>query len=62
MLGVVSQRVHLFDATVRDNLAVAAPEATDEEMEAACRMARIHDAIAALPDGYETGSGRTGCG
>ncbi len=60
MLGVVSQQVHLFNATVRDNLAVADPDATDEQMEAACRMAQVHEAILALPEGYETPIGEDG--
>ena len=60
MLGVVSQDVHLFNATIRDNLAVADAEVTDETIEAACRQARIHDAIAALPDGYATRIGENG--
>jgi thiol reductant ABC exporter CydC subunit len=58
--GVVSQQVHLFNATVRDNLAVADADATDEEMEAACRIAQLHDTILALPDGYETRIGEDG--
>ena len=60
MLGVVSQNVHLFNATVRDNLAVADADATDDEIEAACRMAQLHDAIVALPEGYETRIGEDG--
>ncbi|MCU0505739.1 MAG: thiol reductant ABC exporter subunit CydC [Chloroflexi bacterium] len=60
MLGVVSQRVHLFNATVRDNLAVADAEATDEEMEEACRVAQLHETIVALPEGYETRIGEDG--
>jgi len=60
MLGVVSQQVHLFNATIRDNLAVADPDATDAEMEAACRMAQLHETILALPDGYETRVGEDG--
>ena len=60
MLGVVSQHVHLFNATVRDNLAVADADATDDEIEAACRMAQLHDAIVALPEGYETRIGEDG--
>ena len=59
-LGVVSQRVHLFNASVRDNLAVADPDATDAEMEAACRMAQVHETIVALPEGYETQIGEDG--
>ena len=60
MLGVVSQEVHLFNATIRDNLAVADADVTDERIEAACRQARIHDAIAALPQGYQTRIGENG--
>jgi ATP-binding cassette, subfamily C, bacterial CydC len=60
MLGVVSQRVHLFNATVRDNLAVADADATDEAMEAACRIAQLHETILALPEGYETLIGEDG--
>jgi thiol reductant ABC exporter CydC subunit len=60
MLGVVSQQVHLFNVSVRDNLAVANPDATDAEIEAACRMAQVHEAIVALPEGYETLVGEDG--
>jgi thiol reductant ABC exporter CydC subunit len=60
MLGVVSQHVHLFNATVRDNLAVADADATDEAMEAACRIAQLHETILALPEGYETLIGEDG--
>lgn len=57
---VVPQRIHLFDATVRDNLAVGRADATDEEMEAACRVAQVHDTVRALPDGYATRVGEHG--
>jgi thiol reductant ABC exporter CydC subunit len=60
MLGVVSQRVHLFDATIRDNLALADADVTDEQVEAACRQAQLHDFVATLPDGYETRIGEDG--
>jgi ATP-binding cassette subfamily C protein CydC len=60
LLGVVSQRVDLFDSTIRDNLALADPDVTDEAMEAACRMAQLHDVVAALPDGYDTRIGADG--
>jgi thiol reductant ABC exporter CydC subunit len=60
MLGVVSQQIDLFDATVRDNLAVADADASDEAIEAACRTAQLHDVIEALPDGYETRIGEDG--
>ena len=60
MLGVVAQDVHLFNATIRDNLALADAEVTDQTIEAACRQACIHEAIAALPDGYATRIGQDG--
>lgn len=60
MFGVVPQDVHLFNATIRDNLAVADPDATDERIVAACRMARIHDVIEDLPAGYGTRIGENG--
>src|SRR6185436_20881426 len=53
LLAVSAQDAHVFDATIRDNLAVADGDATDEQIVAACRTARIHDVIAALPAGYE---------
>ena len=60
MLGVVSQHVHLFDATIRDNLAVADADVTDERVELACRQAQLHDFIMTLPLGYETRIGEDG--
>jgi thiol reductant ABC exporter CydC subunit len=60
LIGVVPQDVHLFNGTIRDNLAVAKADATDEEMVAACRIAQLHDAITALPEGYATVTGEGG--
>src|SRR5204862_7084739 len=51
---------YLFHATVRENLRFACPDASDEEIEAAARTARIHDLIASLPDGYDTVVGERG--
>ncbi len=59
-VGVVSQETYLFHASVRENLRFAAPEATDAEVEAAARTARIHDLIESLPDGYDTVVGERG--
>ncbi|MFL5829626.1 MAG: ABC transporter ATP-binding protein [Solirubrobacteraceae bacterium] len=59
-VGVVSQETYLFHATVRENLRFACPDASDEEIEAAARTARIHDLIASLPDGYDTVVGERG--
>jgi ATP-binding cassette subfamily B protein len=59
-VGVVSQETYLFHATVRENLRFASPEASNEEIEAAARTARIHNLIASLPDGYDTVVGERG--
>jgi ATP-binding cassette, subfamily B, bacterial len=59
-IGVVSQDPHLFHDTVGNNLRYAKPDATDDELVAACRAARIHDVLAVLPDGYDTIVGERG--
>jgi ATP-binding cassette, subfamily B, bacterial len=59
-IGVVAQDPHLFHESVADNLRYARPAVTRAEMEAACRAARIHDVVAALPDGYDTIVGERG--
>ena len=59
-IGVVTQDAHLFHDSVAANLRYATPGATDAELHAACRAARIHDVIAALPDGYDTVVGERG--
>jgi ATP-binding cassette, subfamily B, bacterial len=60
LVGVVSQETYLFHESVRENLRFAKPEATDEEIEVAAEAARIHDVIAALPEGYDTVVGERG--
>ncbi len=60
LVGVVSQETYLFHASVRDNLRFAKPDASDEEIERAAEAARIHDMIAALPEGYDTVVGERG--
>ncbi|WP_374102410.1 ABC transporter ATP-binding protein [Micromonospora sp. HB375] len=60
VVGVVSQETYLLHGTVRDNLRYARPDATDADIEAAARAARIHDLIAALPAGYDTMVGSRG--
>lgn len=57
---MVSQVTYLFDETIEDNLRIANPSATQEEMEAACKMASVHDFILTLPDGYQTKVGALG--
>lgn len=59
-VGLVSQETYLFHASVRENLRFARPGATDDEVEAAARSARIHDLIASLPEGYDTVVGERG--
>ena len=59
-IGLVSQETYLFHASIRENLAFAKPEASDQEIEAAARAAQIHNLIAALPDGYDTVVGERG--
>src|SRR5688572_30255349 len=59
-LGIVPQATYLFHATVNENLRYGQPDATDEEIEAACRAANIHEFIVGLPDGYETLVGERG--
>ena len=58
--GMVTQDAHLFHDTIAANLLYARPEATEDELIEACRAARIHDVIAALPDGYATIVGERG--
>jgi ATP-binding cassette subfamily B protein len=59
-VGVVTQDPHLFHDSIAVNLQYARPGASQEEVEAACRAARIHDLIASLPDGYDTVVGERG--
>ena len=57
---MVSQVTYLFDETIEENLRIAKPDATQEEIEAACKLASIHDFILTLPDGYKTKVGALG--
>ena len=59
-IGVVSQDPHLFHESIESNLRYARPDASTDELVEACRAARIHDTIAALPDGYATVVGERG--
>ena len=59
-IGVVTQDPHLFHETVRSNLRYARPDVTDDELEEACRAARIWDVITALPNGLDTLVGERG--
>src|SRR6201995_2410360 len=53
-VGFVLQETQLVHGTVRDNIALAVPDATREQVEAAAREAQIHDRIVRLPQGYDT--------
>ena len=57
---MVSQTTYLFDESIEENLRIAKPDATQEELEAACKMASVHDFIMTLPDGYKTQVGAMG--
>ena len=59
-IGMVTQETYLFHDTIRTNLLYARPDASDADLEAACRAANIHDFIAALPGGYDTIAGERG--
>nr|WP_229893357.1 SmdA family multidrug ABC transporter permease/ATP-binding protein [Rahnella sp. LAC-M12] len=59
-LAIVSQTPFLFSDTVAQNIALGRPEATQEEIEEAARLASVHDDILRLPQGYETEVGERG--
>jgi len=59
-IGVVTQEPYLFHASIAENLRYARPEATDEELVAAARLANIDDAIAGFERGYDTIVGERG--
>ena len=59
-VGVVFQESMLFNRSIRDNLRIGSPEATDEQVEQACRLADAHDFILRQPQGYETLVGERG--
>ncbi len=59
-IGVVTQDTYLFNGTIRENLLYAKPDATQAEIEQACREANIHAFISGLPKGYDTVVGNRG--
>jgi ATP-binding cassette, subfamily B, bacterial len=59
-IGVVTQETYLFHDTIAANLRYARPDATQEQLEEACRAANIHEFISSLPEGYETTVGERG--
>ncbi|MCC6686530.1 MAG: ABC transporter ATP-binding protein [Fimbriimonadaceae bacterium] len=60
IVGAVTQETYLMHTSIKDNLRVAKPTATDDELVAACKAAAIHEHIAGLPEGYETIVGERG--
>lgn len=60
MESFVTQETHLFHDSIRNNLRIARLDATDEEIEAACKKASVHDFIMSLPQGYDTPVGELG--
>jgi ATP-binding cassette, subfamily C, bacterial CydCD len=60
LFAVVSQNSFFFNATIRQNLLLANPAATQDQIESSARQAQIHDFIAGLPAGYETRIGEMG--
>ncbi len=59
-IGVVAQDVFLFTGTVKENIVIGNPNATDKEVIEAAKKARIHDFIISLPNGYDTYIGERG--
>jgi ABC-type multidrug transport system fused ATPase/permease subunit len=59
-IGIVQQDVFLFLDTIRENIRYGRTDATDEEVVQAAKVARIHDFIMSLPDGYDTWVGERG--
>jgi ABC-type multidrug transport system fused ATPase/permease subunit len=60
IIGVVTQNTYLFNGTVRDNLSIACPEASEEQIIRVAQQAQIHDFIKSLPQGYDTWIGEQG--
>ncbi|MBQ6479185.1 MAG: ABC transporter ATP-binding protein [Erysipelotrichaceae bacterium] len=59
-IGMVTQEAYLFNGTIKENLLFAKANATQEEIEKACKIANIHDFIVSQPDGYDTQVGNRG--
>ncbi len=60
MESFVTQETHLFHDSIRNNLKIAKLDATQEELETACKKASVHDFILSLPQGYDTPVGELG--
>lgn len=60
MESFVTQDTHLFHDSIRENLMIANPDATEDELITACKKASVHDFIMTLPNGYDTPVGELG--
>lgn len=60
MESFVTQETHLFHDSIKNNIRIAKLNATDEEIEAACKKASVHEFIMTLPQGYDTPVGELG--
>ena len=59
-ISVVSQSPYIFNLSIKENIRLANPKASDKEIEDVCRKAQLHDAIMEMQDGYETIVGENG--
>ena len=59
-IGMIEQDVFMFAGTIKDNIRYGKPDATDEEIEQAAKLAEIHDEIIEFPDGYDSYIGERG--
>lgn len=59
-IAVVSQDIYLFNTSIRDNIRIGRPDASDDEIVDAAKKAEIHDFILSLPQGYDTFTGEQG--
>lgn len=59
-IGIVLQDIYIFSTTIKENILFGKPEATEEAIISAAKMAQIHDYISSLPNGYETRVGERG--
>lgn len=59
-IGMVTQEAYMFNGTIKENLLFAKSDATQEEIEEACKIANIHDFIVSQPEGYDTQVGNRG--
>ncbi|MEM2794717.1 MAG: ABC transporter ATP-binding protein, partial [Thermofilaceae archaeon] len=59
-IGIVHQDIYVFPDTIRNNIAYGKPDATQEDIVRAAKLAKLHDFVAGLPQGYDTPIGERG--